>query len=150
MNLCKATVICPVRGTYNHIKIFLLNKEKTAFKLASWPIVAIVKSIVVSNFSVDSEILIFSTQLSDGDMCTITGTCHQEIIWPQLIHWTIPLSYTGTAKSIQKRQFRGKNIEHYIFWFADPSFIFLKICQMVICPVRGTYNHVQIFFAHKF
>ena len=58
----------------------------TTGMLASRPIVAISKSMVVSNFSVDSEILILSTQLSDGDMCTITDTCHHEIIWPHLIH----------------------------------------------------------------
>ena len=35
--------------------------------------------------------------------------------------------------------------EQHIFWFGPPSLIFLKICQMVICPVRRTYNHVSIF-----
>ena len=39
--------------------------------------------------------------------------------------------------------------EHHIFWFVSHTFIFFKICQMVICPVRGTYNHVQIFFAQQ-
>ena len=35
--------------------------------------------------------------------------------------------------------------EQHIFWFGPPSLIFLKICQMVICPVRRTYNHLSIF-----
>ena len=35
--------------------------------------------------------------------------------------------------------------EQHIFWFGPTSLIFLKICQMVICPVRSTYNHVSIF-----
>ena len=26
---------------------------------------------------------------------------------------------------------------------------FLKICRMVMCPVRGTYNHVQVYFAQN-
>ena len=33
----------------------------------------------------------------------------------------------------------------FFFWFGPPSLIFLKICQMVICPVRRRYNHVSIF-----
>ena len=32
-----------------------------------------------------------------------------------------------------------------MFWFGPPSLIFFEICQMVICPVRRTYNHVSIF-----
>ena len=39
--------------------------------------------------------------------------------------------------------------EYGIFWFASHTFIFLKICQMVTCPVRGTYNHVGKFFAQQ-
>ena len=35
------------------------------------------------------------------------------------------------------------------FWFPSHTFIFLKICQMIICPVRGTYNHVGTFFAQQ-
>ena len=26
--------------------------------------------------------------------------------------------------------------EQHIIWFGPPSLIFLKICQMVICPVK--------------
>ena len=29
------------------------------------------------------------------------------------------------------------------------AFIFAKICRMVICSVRGTYNHVVVFFAQE-
>ena len=36
-----------------------------------------------------------------------------------------------------------------ILWFAPHTFIFNKICQMVIYPVTGTYNHVTYFFAQK-
>ena len=39
--------------------------------------------------------------------------------------------------------------EHDIFWFVSHTFIFLKICQMIICPVRGTYNHVGKSFAQQ-
>ena len=36
------------------------------------------------------------------------------------------------------------SVQH-IFWFGPPSLIFLKICQMVISPVRRTYNKVSTF-----
>ena len=32
-----------------------------------------------------------------------------------------------------------------IFCFAPLSLIFFEICQVVLCPVRKTYNHVSIF-----
>ena len=35
--------------------------------------------------------------------------------------------------------------EQHIFWFGPTSLVFLKICQMVISPVRKTYNHLSIF-----
>ena len=33
-----------------------------------------------------------------------------------------------------------------MLWFAPQAFIFSKICRMVICPVRVTYNYVVVFF----
>ena len=33
-----------------------------------------------------------------------------------------------------------------MLWFAAQAFIFSKICRMVICPVRVTYNHEVLFF----
>ena len=32
-----------------------------------------------------------------------------------------------------------------LLWFASHTSIFLKICEMVIRPVRRTYNHIDIF-----
>ena len=39
--------------------------------------------------------------------------------------------------------------EYHMLWFAPQSFIFCKICRMVICPVGVTYNHVVVFFAQE-
>ena len=33
-----------------------------------------------------------------------------------------------------------------MLWFASQAFTFSKLCRMVICPVRVTYNHVVVFF----
>ena len=36
-----------------------------------------------------------------------------------------------------------------MLWFAPQAFIFFKICRIVICPVRVTYNHEVVFFAQE-
>ena len=36
-----------------------------------------------------------------------------------------------------------------MFSFATQAFVFFKICEMVICPVRVTYNHVVYFLLKK-
>ena len=51
--------------------------------------------------------------------------------------------------SSQTRQFRGLNLhcENRILWFAPHTFTFPQnICQMVICPARGTYINVRMVF----
>ena len=74
---------------------------------------------------------------------TISGTCHHEAYLARVNSFSNFLS----VKSTQTLQCKGYRMdsELRIFWFGPPSLIFFKICQMVICPVRRTYNHVSIF-----
>ena len=56
------------------------------------------------------------------------------------------------VKSVRTLQFRGQNRqkEGNMLWFVPYAFVFfLKICQMVICPVRGTYNNAGIYFVEE-
>ena len=52
-------------------------------------------------------------------------------------------------KSTRTQQFNGRVIkyEHFVRLFAPYSFIFPQNLSHGICPVRKTYNHVQMFFA---
>ena len=36
-----------------------------------------------------------------------------------------------------------------MLWFDPEVFNFSKICRMVICPVRVTYNHEVVFFSRE-
>ena len=74
--------------------------------------------------------------------CTTSCTCHHEtdLAWVNSFNCNICFKHK-TDESCQTRQFRGLNIdcENHVLWFAPHTFIFpLNICQMVICPVRGT------------
>ena len=40
--------------------------------------------------------------------------------------------------------------QHHILWFGPHTLTFAQnIGQMVICPVRRTYNHVCLFLCYK-
>ena len=75
--------------------------------------------------------------------CTISGICHHEVVLARVNSFN-KISFITWSQTLQ---FRGYNIEckQHRLWFAPHSFIFFKICQIVICPVRRTYNHVSIY-----
>ena len=61
LKICQM-LICPVRGTYNHVWIFLCSRKKKAFKLANGTTFSITKSLYMFHF--------FSQMV----ICTISGT----------------------------------------------------------------------------
>ena len=61
-------VICPVRGTYNRVTIFLCLRTKKAFKLPSRATFGIAKFPYLFRVSALPEILISLANLSDGGM----------------------------------------------------------------------------------
>ena len=56
-----------------------------------------------------------------------------------------------TRKPVRILQFRGKPSHARTVSCGSLLILllFLKICQMVICPVRATYNHVSIFLCSR-
>ena len=80
--------------------------------------------------------------------CTISGTCHHEANLARVN------SFNNTFSDIKRVNQLAHNSLIVESWTTSTicfgslpllSFLF-KIYQMVICPVRRTYNHVQIFF----
>ena len=107
--------------------------------------------IFVLNCSVLSEISIFRRNFQMVT-CTISGTCHYtRLIWPELTRWTTFVWKIRWPNRIRRDSLGVKTSN------ASPIFcgsllillFFLKICQMVICPVTGTYNHDRYFFAQE-
>ena len=82
------------------------------------------------------------TIVSQSLQSVVHGTTR--LIWPELTHSTIFHSEDqlrhGSLGIIRSNVSTISDGSLVIPWF------FLKISQMVICPVRGTYNHVTIFF----
>ena len=77
--------------------------------------------------------------------CTISGIyVTTRLIWPELTRSTTFVSKIRGLKRIRHDSLGVKTSN------ASPVFcgsllilsFFVKICQMVICPVTGTYNHV--------
>ena len=80
---------------------------------------------------------------------TISGTFHHEHNLARVYSFKNISFITST----QTRWFMGYNREgeHHILYFASHAYLpfFFKICRLVICPVRGTYNHVSIFLCSR-
>ena len=130
--------VCPVRGTYDHVSIFLCSRTKKALKLPSRATFAIVKFSYLFRISQLSCKFQFLSRICEMVISTISCTCHHEINLAR----NNPFNNISFETSSQAWWFTGYNIEceHHILWFAPHIRFFFKICQMVISPIR-TYNH---------
>ena len=134
-------VICPVRGTYNHVTIFLFSRTKKTFKLPSRATFVISKfpyffrvSRLSGNFNFFLEFVRWWQVQS-----AVNGTTR--LIWPELTHSTIFLSLNqlrhGSLGVIMSKL--------STIWFARHTLIFSQNKSDGYMPVIGTYNHVTIF-----
>ena len=87
----------------------------------------------------------FSPEFSDGDMYNQRYmSCTTRLIWPELTRLTTFVSKLRGLNRIRHDSLGVKTSNASpIFCGSLPILLFfLKICQMVICSVTGTYNHV--------
>ena len=73
------------------------------------------------------------------------------LIWPELTCSTTFVSKIRWLIRIRRDSLGVKtsNASPIFYGSLLTLLFFLKICQMVICPVTGTYNHVQIFLCSR-
>ena len=126
--------------------------KKTALKLASLAILCnFYLPMLVQNFSIlsDTWILVQNCQMVTF---TIIGTCHHEVNLARVNSFNNTFSNIKWRNQLAHNSLMVKSWNTSTFCFCSLpilSFNFLKIYQMVICPVRRTYNHGQIFFASE-
>ena len=75
--------------------------------------------------------------------CKISGKCHR-LIWPELTPSTTFVSKIRRLNRISHDSLGVKRSNASAIFYGSLLILlfFFKICQMVICPVTGTYNHV--------
>ena len=83
--------------------------------------------------------------------CTIIGTCHHEANLARVNSFNNTFSNIKWINQLAHNSLMVKSWNTSTLCFCSLPILsfFLKIYQMVICPVRRTYNHVQIFFASE-
>ena len=98
--------------------------------------------IFVLNFYVLSEISFF-TRICQMVTCSISGTCHHETNLAWLTHSTIFVSKITSINRVRRDSLEVKTPNASIIFCGSFLILlfFVKITQMVMCPVRGTYNH---------
>ena len=118
---------------------FFAPERKIAFKLKNLATIAISKFLISFKFHISLKKYTF-----------LVGWLHVQ----SAVHVTTTLIYSAEW-TISTKIFSNK--KNHIFSLETVGAIcfgsllelsfFSKICRMVICPVRVTYNHVVIFFA---
>ena len=83
--------------------------------------------------------------------CTTIGTCHHDSNLARVRSFNNTFSNIKWINQLAHNSLMVKswNTSTLCFCSLPVLSFFLQIYQMVICPVRRTYNHVQIFFASE-
>ena len=95
--------------------------------------------------------LLFFLKIGQMVICPVRGTYNHETNLTRVNSSNNICFKFNIHKSTQTHQFRGNTANACTIPGGSPLtlLLFLKICRMVICPVKGINNHVWIFFAPK-
>ena len=92
-------------------------------------------------------ILLFFLKIGQMVICPVRGTYNHETNLTRVNSSNNNCFKLNIHKSTQTHQFRGNTANACTIPGGSPLTLFLKICRMVICPVKGTYitTYMDIF-----
>ena len=139
-------VICPVRVTYNDVMVIFAPDRKTAFKLANRATFAIAKSLIYFEFYISLKKFTFLVRWWHVQSAVHVTT---RLVWSaELTHPTKILANKKQQHQLGNSSLAGKSpiTSSLCFGSLLKLSFFSKICRMVTCPIRVTYNHAVVFF----
>ena len=144
-------VICCVTGTYNHVYTFFCSRLKKTVKLASRASFGMAKCLYLFQIGQFSQKFQFFLGIFRWWPVESAVNVTTRLIWPDLIRSTTFIWKIWWPSRIRHDSLGVKTLNASPIFCGSLLILFfpVKICQMVICSVTGTYNHVYIFFCSR-